>query len=319
MLADIGSDIERAKNHLIANEIIGLPTETVYGLAGNGLKAEVVAKIFAVKNRPFFDPLILHIGDYSQLTSLATEVPKPLNDLVKAFWPGPLTILVPKRDMIPDIVTSGLPRVAVRMPNHPLTLALLNTIPFPLAAPSANPFGYISPTTPEHVVKQLGVKIPFVLDGGRCQIGIESTIVGMEMDDLVIYRLGGLSLENIRSVYKGNIKMNVSSSNPESPGMILSHYAPKKSLFLGDKESLLSMGQHKNAAVLCFKEKWSEIDINNQWVLSESADYEESAHRLFSFLREMDEADITHILAEKLPDEGLGIAINDRLYRASQK
>lgn len=318
-MADIGTDIERAKNHLIANEIIGLPTETVYGLAGNGLKAEVVAKIFAIKNRPFFDPLILHIGNYSQLNSLATEVPAPLNDLVKAFWPGPLTILVPKRDIIPDIVTSGLPRVAIRMPNHPLTLALLASISFPLAAPSANPFGYISPTTPEHVVKQLGLKIPFVLDGGRCQIGIESTIVGMEMDDLVVYRIGGLSLENIRSVYKGDIKMNISSSHPESPGMILSHYAPKKPLFLGDKESLLSMGESKNAAVLCFQEKWSEIGAKNQWVLSESADYEEAAHRLFSFLREMDEADITHILAEKLPEEGLGMAINDRLYRASQK
>jgi len=319
MLADIGSDIERAKNHLIANEIIGLPTETVYGLAGNGLKAEVVAKIFAIKNRPFFDPLILHIGDYSQLFSLATEVPEPLNNLVKAFWPGPLTVLVPKRDNIPDIVTSGLPRVAIRMPNHQLTLALLTSIPFPLAAPSANPFGYISPTTPDHVVKQLGVKIPYVLDGGRCQIGIESTIVGMENDDLVIYRLGGLSLENIRTIHKGNIKMNVSSSNPESPGMILSHYAPKKPLFLGDKEALLSMGLRNKAAVLCFKDRWSEMDTNNQWVLSLSGDYEESAHKLFSFLREMDEADITHILAEKLPEEGLGIAINDRLYRASQK
>lgn len=319
MLADIGMDIERAKKLLTANEIIGLPTETVYGLAGNGLKAEVVAKIFAIKNRPFFDPLILHIGEYSKLISLATEVPEPLNNLAKAFWPGPLTILVPKRDIIPDIVTSGLPRVAIRMPDHPLTLALLTSITFPLAAPSANPFGYISPTTPEHVVKQLGGKIPFVLDGGRCLIGIESTIVGMENEDLVIYRLGGLSLENIRTVYKGNIKMNVSSSNPESPGMILSHYAPKKPLFLGDKETLLSMGQSKSAAVLCFKKKWSEMDVNNQWVLSASGDYEESAHKLFSFLREMDEADITHILAEKLPDEGLGVAINDRLYRASKK
>ena len=318
-MAIISQDIILASEFLKAGKLVAIPTETVYGLAANALNADAVTRIFEAKRRPFFDPLILHIGDYSQLTSLVTEVPAPLNDLVKAFWPGPLTILVPKKDIIPDIVTSGLLRVAVRMPNHPLTLALLKSIPFPLAAPSANPFGYISPTTPDHVVKQLGVKIPFVLDGGRCQIGIESTIVGMELDDLVIYRLGGLSLENIRSVYKGNIKMNVSSSHPESPGMILSHYAPKKPLFLGEKETLLSMGQHKNAAVLCFKERWSEMDTKNQWVLSESGDYEESAHRLFSFLREMDEADISHILAEKLPDESLGIAINDRLYRASQK
>jgi L-threonylcarbamoyladenylate synthase len=319
MIADIGMDIERAKNYLIANEIIGLPTETVYGLAGNGLKAEVVAKIFAIKNRPFFDPLILHIGDFSQLNQLTTAIPRPLNDLVHAFWPGPLTILVPKAEIIPDIVTSGLPRVAIRMPNHSLTLALLTSIPFPLAAPSANPFGYISPTMPVHVSKQLGLKIPYILDGGKCQVGIESTIVGMENDDLVVYRLGGLSLEHLRAVYKGNIKINVSSSHPESPGMTLSHYAPSKPLYLGDKNSLLSTGRATNAAILCFREKWGEINASQQWVLSETADFEEAAHKLFSVLREIDESEMPHILAEKLPDEGLGIAINDRLYRASQK
>jgi L-threonylcarbamoyladenylate synthase len=319
MIADIGMDIVRAKNHLMANEIIGLPTETVYGLAGNGLKAEVVAKIFAIKNRPFFDPLILHIGDFSQLNQLTTAIPRPLNDLVHAFWPGPLTILVPKAEIIPDIVTSGLPRVAIRMPNHSLTLALLTSIPFPLAAPSANPFGYISPTMPVHVSKQLGLKIPYILDGGKCQVGIESTIVGMENDDLVVYRLGGLSLEHLRAVYKGNIKINVSSSHPESPGMTLSHYAPSKPLYLGDKNSLLSTGRATNAAILCFREKWGEINASQQWVLSETSDFEEAAHKLFSVLREIDESEMPHILAEKLPDEGLGIAINDRLYRASQK
>jgi len=319
MIAEIGMDVSIAKKYLMEDQVIGLPTETVYGLAGNGLKAEVVAKIFAIKNRPFFDPLILHIGDFSQLNQLTTAIPRPLNDLIHAFWPGPLTILLPKAEIIPDIVTSGLPRVAVRMPNHGLSLALLKSIPFPLAAPSANPFGYISPTKPEHVYKQLGLKIPYILDGGKCQVGIESTIVGMENDDLVIYRLGGLSLEQLRAVYKGNIKINVSSSHPESPGMTLSHYAPSKPLYLGDKASLLSTGSATNAAILCFKEKWEEVNANQQWVLSETADFEEAAHKLFSFLREIDECGMTHILAEKLPDEGLGIAINDRLFRASQK
>jgi L-threonylcarbamoyladenylate synthase len=226
---------------------------------------------------------------------------------------------VPKAEIIPDIVTSGLPRVAIRMPNHSLTLALLTSIPFPLAAPSANPFGYISPTMPVHVSKQLGLKIPYILDGGKCQVGIESTIVGMENDDLVVYRLGGLSLEHLRAVYKGNIKINVSSSHPESPGMTLSHYAPSKPLYLGDKNSLLSTGRATNAAILCFREKWGEINASQQWVLSETSDFEEAAHKLFSVLREIDESEMPHILAEKLPDEGLGIAINDRLYRASQK
>jgi L-threonylcarbamoyladenylate synthase len=319
MLADIGNDLNKARSLLADHKVIGLPTETVYGLAGNGLNAEVVAKIFAIKNRPFFDPLILHIGEFSQLKELSTAVPLPLNDLALAFWPGPLTILVPKAERIPDIVTSGLPRVAIRMPDHALSLALLKSISFPLAAPSANPFGYISPTSPEHVFKQLGMKIPYILDGGKCQVGIESTIVGMENEDLVVYRLGGLCLDQLRAVYKGNIKINVSTSQPESPGMTLSHYAPSKSLYMGEKSVLLSTVETKGAAILCFSEKWKEVNDKQQWVLSETADFEEAAHKLFSFLREIDESNVTHILAEKLPDEGLGVAINDRLFRASQK
>jgi L-threonylcarbamoyladenylate synthase len=319
MIAEIGNDVKKAKEYLQEGQVIGLPTETVYGLAGNGLDQEVVAKIFGIKNRPFFDPLILHIGDFSQINNLTTFLPKELEELAKSFWPGPLTLLVPKGDNIPELVTSGLPRVGIRMPDHPLTLDLLKSLPFPLAAPSANPFGYISPTRPAHVFKQLGAKIPYILDGGVCQVGIESTIVGMEGDVLVIYRLGGLSVSQIQSRYKGVIKINESSSRPEAPGMSLSHYAPQKPLYLGDKKSLLSGGHHEKAAVLCFNERWSELKQNQQWVLSESADFEEAAHKLFSYLREMDEADITHILAEKLPDEGLGVAINDRLYRASKK
>lgn len=319
MLAEIGNDLNIARNLLADHKVIGLPTETVYGLAGNGFNPEVVAKIFAIKNRPFFDPLILHIGDFSQLKDLSTAVPLPLYDMAHSFWPGPLSILVPKAEIIPDIVTSGLPRVAVRMPNHALSLSLLKSISFPLAAPSANPFGYISPTSPEHVYKQLGLKIPYILDGGKCQVGIESTIVGMENDDLVIYRLGGVSINQLRNVFKGNIKINPSTSHPESPGMTLSHYAPSKLLYLGEKKDLLLNHEIKGAAILCFSKKWQEVNDNQQWVLSENADFEEAAHKLFSFLREMDESDATHILAEKLPDEGLGVAINDRLFRASQK
>jgi L-threonylcarbamoyladenylate synthase len=319
MPAEIGKDVKKAMHYLLEGNVIGLPTETVYGLAGNGYNAEVVAKIFAIKNRPFFDPLILHIGDFSQIYHLTSSLPEILADLARSFWPGPLTILVPKGALIPDLVTSGLPRVGIRMPDHPLSLNLLKSIPFPIAAPSANPFGYISPTRPEHVFKQLGTKIPYILDGGNCKVGLESTIVGWEEEVLVIYRLGGLSISQIKARYHGKIRINESTSHPQAPGMTLSHYAPGKPLFLGDKKSLLSVGNHEKAAVLCFREKWTELEENRQWVLSASADFEEAAYKLFAFLREMDEADITHILAEKLPDEGLGIAINDRLTRASKK
>jgi L-threonylcarbamoyladenylate synthase len=319
MLAEVGKDIAFAKKLLNGNQIIGFPTETVYGLAGNGLRAEVVAEIFAIKKRPFFDPLILHIGDFSQLSMVGATIPKALRQLALAFWPGPLTVLLPKADRIPEIVTSGLPRVGVRMPNHALSLELLKSIPFPLAAPSANPFGYISPTKPEHVFRQLGGEIPYILDGGTCRIGIESTIVGMEQEDLVIYRLGGLSVEDIKTVFFGDIIIKTSTAHPESPGMTLSHYAPTKKLFLGDKKDLLSTRETSGAGILCFREKWKEVEENRQWVLSETADMKEAGHRLFSFLREMDDADISHILAEKLPEIGLGVAINDRLFRASEK
>jgi L-threonylcarbamoyladenylate synthase len=190
-MAEVGVDIERAAAFLRKGQLVAIPTETVYGLAGNALDLKSVSSIFETKNRPSFDPLILHVASLEQVSPFVSEFPEKLKCLAEAFWPGPLTVLLPRKASVPDLVTSGLDRVAVRVPNHPLTLALLAQLDFPLAAPSANPFGYISPTQAAHVAAQLGSQVPYILDGGACAVGLESTIVGMEVEQVVIYRLGG--------------------------------------------------------------------------------------------------------------------------------
>ncbi|MES2733756.1 MAG: L-threonylcarbamoyladenylate synthase, partial [Bacteroidota bacterium] len=187
--ARIGTNISHAIDLLQQGEVVAIPTETVYGLAGNALNTKAVARIFSVKNRPTFDPLIIHTNSLEKVLQFVDEMPAQAKTLAQACWPGPLTLLLPRKDSIPDLVTSGLDTVAVRIPNHSLTLSLLEALEFPLAAPSANPFGYISPTTAEHVYNQLGKKIPYILDGGPCLVGIESTIVGFEDGEPTIYRL----------------------------------------------------------------------------------------------------------------------------------
>ena len=184
-MAEVGVDIERAAAFLSKGQLVAIPTETVYGLAGNALDVKAVSSIFETKNRPSFDPLILHVASLEQISPFVSEFPEKLKRLAEAFWPGPLTVLLARKASVPDLVTSGLDRVAVRVPNHPLTLALLVQLDFPLAAPSANPFGYISPTQAGHVDAQLGTQIPYILDGGVCAVGLESTIVGMEGEQVV--------------------------------------------------------------------------------------------------------------------------------------
>ncbi|NVK51203.1 MAG: threonylcarbamoyl-AMP synthase, partial [Cyclobacteriaceae bacterium] len=218
-MALIGQDIEKAKEFLEAGQLVGIPTETVYGLAGNALNVDAVAKIFQTKNRPSFDPLIVHTDSIEKVNSFVADIPEILQRLAKEFWPGPLTLLLEKKSIIPDLVTAGLNRVAVRMPKHPLTLKLLKELSFPLAAPSANPFGYISPTKAVHVAQQLGEQIPYILDGGSCEVGLESTIVGMEDEKVTIYRLGGLDL-NLITELVGEVEIKShSSSNQASPGL----------------------------------------------------------------------------------------------------
>lgn len=312
-----GADPSAAAQWLLAGECVGIPTETVYGLAANALEPAAVVKIFEVKNRPAFDPLIVHVPDAAAAERYAADFPPPLRELARRFWPGPLTLLLPKRDVIPDLVTSGLPRVGLRAPAHPLTQALLRELPFPLAAPSANPFGYISPTEARHVYDQLHGKIPYILDGGPCRIGLESTIVGFDDGQVSVYRTGGLALEAIENVV-GPVRIALNqSSNPAAPGMLKSHYAPRKLLILGDIDENLSLYSGKKIGILAFQEKRPLPAGTLEIVLSATGNLAEAAQRLFAALRTLDQSDVEVILAERAPEEGLGRAINDRLTRAA--
>jgi L-threonylcarbamoyladenylate synthase len=313
-MAEIGTDIEKAKALLLAGELVAIPTETVYGLAGNALNLSSVTKIFEVKGRPQFDPLIVHVPDFGAAHVYAREIPEQAKLLADKFWPGPLTLLLTKKPIIGDLVTAGLDTVGLRSPDHPLTHKLLESLPFPLAAPSANPFGYVSPTRPEHVAEQLGTKINYILDGGPCRVGIESTIVGFEKDAAVIYRSGGLTQEQVESLV-GKLQVRTySTSNPQSPGQLISHYAPHKKLILGDLKELLNKYSVESSGVLSFQE---DPHAPFQFILSASGKLSEAAQNLFSALRSLDKMPIDVILAELVPEVGLGKAINDRLRRAA--
>ncbi len=319
-MAEIGIDVSFASELLQKGRLVGLPTETVYGLAANALDLEAVAKIFEVKNRPVFDPLIIHTNSIEKVKKFVDCIPLDLELLLRQFSPGPLTVLLPKSKLIPDLVTSGLNRVAVRIPKHPLTLELLKGLDFPLAAPSANPFGYISPTSANHVNRQLGKKIPYILDGGTCQVGLESTIIGFEEGKLTIYRKGGLPLEAIEKLVGKVYLKEHSSSNPAAPGMLKSHYSPnKKVLFKSDFFRENETPELSKVGFLGFSEAIKGIPLANQFLLSKKGDLKEAAKNLFSGLRFLDDLDIDTVLIELVKDEGLGKAINDRLKRAASQ
>lgn len=312
----IGTDVNIAIDNLNIGNLVAIPTETVYGLAANGLNETAVLNIFRAKERPFFDPLILHVNSIEKINNLVTEFDERLKKLADAFWPGPLTLLLPKKDIVPDVVTSGLKQVAVRIPNHKLTLNLLEQLNFPLAAPSANPFGYISPTSAIHVEKQLGKKVSYILDGGNCEIGLESSIVGVEDNQICVYRLGGLSVEQIKNVV-GNVILKINtSSNPKSPGQLKSHYAPNKPLYIGDLLALEQQNITKKIICICFGNQPKFITDVKVLNLSNTFNINEAAKNLFKFLREADELDGEIIITHLLPNTGLGNAINDRLKRA---
>lgn len=313
----IGSSLSTALAHLKKESVVAIPTETVYGLAGNALSPKAVSTIFEVKNRPHFDPLIVHTSSIERLAEFTTTLPKTALQLAKAFMPGPLTLLLDKSSVIPDIVTAGSPRVALRIPKHPLTLSLLQQLDFPLAAPSANPFGYISPTTAEHVADQLGDRIPYILDGGPCEIGVESTIVGFESEQPIIYRKGGIAVEQVEQLIgKVQVKEH-SSSNPNAPGMLKSHYAPSAKVVLGDIPQLLADYEGKRTGIISFQRRFKEVPEEQQLVLSPTGDFSEAARQLFAGMRRLDQLQLDVILAEVLPEVGLGRAINDRLRRAA--
>ena len=316
----IGKDIDAASVFLNQGEVVGIPTETVYGLAGNALNEDAALKIFSVKNRPHFDPLIVHTYSVVEIEKYVTDIPVKARLLMKHFMPGALTLLLKKKNIIPDIITSGLDTVAIRIPNHDLTLQLLKALPFPLAAPSANPFGYISPTTSAHVFDQLQGKIPYILDGGATAVGVESTIVGFEGDEPVVYRLGGLAVEEIERII-GPVTLAINAaSNPKTPGMLKSHYAPTKQLIFDDAVQLATVKTgNLKTGVISFNHFIEGISRDHQVLLSPAGDLNEAAKNLFAAMRSLDNADIDIIYAERFPDKGLGQAINDRLNRASVK
>lgn len=298
-------------------QLVAIPTETVYGLAANALDAQAVAAIFAAKNRPTFNPLIVHVKSLEAVVEYVTDIPDQARRLAQRYWPGPLTLLLSKKPIIPDLVTAGLPMVAVRVPSHPLTLELLQSLDFPLAAPSANPFGYISPTTAQHVVQQLGDKVSYTLDGGKCRVGIESTIVSFDSEVPKVLRLGGLRLEDIEVVI-GPVETALhSSSYPLAPGMLKSHYAPRKPLYLYENKELMKIRMEPATGYLFFKKNIDLDGDDNCLYLSENGDLNEAAQNLFGFLRKLDASPVREIRAELLPEIDLGRAINDRLRRAA--
>ncbi len=315
MTTEIGTNIETAADYLHKGSCVAIPTETVYGLAANGLSEVAVSKIFAAKARPSYDPLILHIAHIDDVSPLVVHFPEKAKQLAARFWPGPLTLILPKSDKVPNSVSAGLPTVGIRMPQHEMTLQLLKSIDFPLAAPSANPFGYISPTSAQHVLNQLGGKIPYILDGGLCTVGLESTIVLVTDLAVKILRKGGIPIEAIEEVV-GKIEVQTeSSSNPMAPGMLIAHYAPKKKLILGNIPDLLKAHSNEIIGVIGFKSTYGFAGE----ILSEKGDLAEAAQNLYATLRKMDESDCTLILVEKVPDIGVGKAINDRLKRATSR
>lgn len=315
-MAIIGEDIKQAVDVLMAGDVVGLPTETVYGLAGNAYNTEAITKIFTVKNRPTFDPLIVHTSSIERVLEFVKEIPEQAQLLANHFMPGPLTLLLPKKEIISDLVTSGLGTVAVRIPNHPLALELLQNLDFPLAAPSANPFGYISPTSAYHVESQLGDKVKYILNGGECKVGIESSIIGFFDGEIVVFRKGGLAIEEIEAIV-GKVRIeDHSSSNPKAPGMLRSHYAPRTRLLLiGDW--VLAKSNTDRIGFLGFDKFDSIIPKENQLLLSPTGNLSEAAKNLFAYMRLLDARGFDKIYTELLPERGLGRAINDRIKRAT--
>ncbi len=318
-MAITGTDTGAAATCIQQGLLVAMPTETVYGLAADATQETAVLKIFEAKQRPFFDPLILHVPSVAAAENFAVFHDPRLKQLAETFWPGPLTLLLQKKDNIPDLVTSGLPQVAVRIPAHTMALELLQKCGLPLAAPSANPFGYVSPTQASHVEKQLGGKIAYILDGGESRVGLESTIAGIEDGRLCVYRLGGLAIETIEKVAGPvTLRLNV-SSDPKAPGQLKNHYAPRKPLLAGDIDRLLKENQDKKITLICFGT--CHISDKNITVLnlSEKSDPEQAALHLFKFLRMADENETELVICGFVPDTGLGRAINDRIRRAAAK
>ena len=308
-------NIDEAVRLLQAGEVVGLPTETVYGLGANALDIKAVAKVFEAKNRPSFDPLIVHVADLDGVRNIAELTPES-ESLLLAFSPGPLTVVLKKKPIVPDLVTSGHPTVAVRIPSHPMMLQVLKQSGLFVAAPSANPFGYTSPTTAQHVLAQLGERIGGVLDGGPCTVGLESTIVDFTGESPKVLRLGGMDVGQLELVL-GELPVQTSSSTPHAPGMLSAHYNPGAKIVLHNTidEAMRAVDVSNDNALLLFG-PLDDVRYEHIYSLSTTKSYSEAAQNLFAMLRELG-SKYPQIHVVRLPEEGLGRAINDRLVRAA--
>jgi L-threonylcarbamoyladenylate synthase len=316
----ITTDIKKAKKALKQNKLVAIPTETVYGLAGNAYDESALVEIFKLKNRPFYNPLIVHIKSASSITDVAIDIPESAMILAEKFWPGPLTLVLKKQPHISDLITAGKDTVAVRVPNHPVALALLDKLDFPLAAPSANPFGSISPTNADHVFNYFGGKLEVILDGGECEKGLESTIIGFEDNQPILYRHGSISSEEIEKITGKLSTITTSEKTPNAPGMLSRHYAPNTDTYLTNNVvELIKCFKGKRIGILVFKNQINGKGIIHKEILSNSGDLNEAAKNLYAAMHRLDENNLDVIIAERLPDVGLGKTMNDKLERATKK
>lgn len=312
-------DIGSAASEIRQGGLVAFPTETVYGLGANALDANAVAQIFEMKGRPHFDPLIVHIADVGQLDALVKDVPPLAKPLIEQFWPGPLSLVLEKQDCVPEIVTAGLSSVAIRFPAHEMAQALIRAAGAPLAAPSANRFGRVSPTRADHVSQQFGDQLT-VLDGGPCRVGLESTVVSfVEIDpgQPVVLRPGGITMEQIEAVIGPLKSRTKEDSRPSSPGQLSSHYSPATPLVLAE-EGFSPAGENR-VGLLSYQRPLQSERFSAVEVLSEQGCPREAAVKLFAALHRLDALNLDQIVAWPVPEAGLGRAIMDRLRRAAAK
>jgi L-threonylcarbamoyladenylate synthase len=317
--ASDAESIRQAGRIIKTGGLVAFPTETVYGLGCDAMNANAAAKVFEVKQRPQFDPLIVHIADLKQLEMVIESLPAVGQRLIDTFWPGPLTLVLPKQPAIPDLITAGLSTVAVRMPNHPVAQTLIREAGTPIAAPSANPFGYVSPTTAQHVAHGLGNKVDLILDGGPCPVGVESTIVSLAGPQPELLRPGSITIEQLSSII-GSIRRSSSVNHkPIAPGQLSRHYATRTPLTI-----LASAGARpilKDGARAGLLIHSHQKDADNRFaaieVLSSTGDLREAARHLFAALRRLDSLGLDRIYAEPCQEKGLGVAIMDRLRRCA--
>lgn len=309
--------VNRAVSLLAHGEVVAFPTETVYGLGADAFNADAVAKIFELKKRPHFDPLIVHVADRNAISLLTPHIPAKAKILMDRFWPGPLTLILPKSEAIPDIVTAGLRTVGIRMPNHRVALDLIEKLGRPIAAPSANPFGYMSTTCAHDVARLFDDRLPLILDGGPSNYGIESTIVSFPDDTVLLHRHGSISIEELVETLGGEVaEKRPDDTRCESPGELPYHYAPLTPLHIVDGADEIAS---ENSAFLAFTEPAGQVRSRYVKVLSERGNLREAASNFFSYLIQLDEKETEIIYAQKLPEKGLGKAIMERLRKAEKK